>query len=234
MANPHEIVDRATWLDARKKLLADERELTRTRERLAQKRRALPWVRIDKPYRFQSTEGSIGLADLFEGRSQLAMYHFMFSPEWDIGCKSCSFWADGFNGIVSHLKARDVSFCAVSRAPVAKLQAHARRMGWSFRWVSSYEDDFNYDFGVSFTPEQLKNGSASYNFGVSPADGDEMPGISVFYRDPSGEVFHTYSCYARGIDMMNPTYQYLDLVPKGRDEAGLPHTMAWVQLHDAY
>jgi predicted dithiol-disulfide oxidoreductase (DUF899 family) len=240
----HEVVSKGEWVEARKRLLAKEKEFTRLRDQLSAERRALPWTRIDKDYTFDGPNGRETLAQLFGDRSQLAVYHFMFAPEWEVGCKSCSFWADNFNGITAHLRARDVAFAAISRAPLAKLQAFARRLGWTFKWVSSDESDFNYDFEVSFRPDALARGDATYNFArlsslrsggsvlnIAPSD---MPGISVFAKDESGAVFRTYSTFGRGLDMMNTAYHYLDLVPKGRDEAGLSHTMAWVKLRDLY
>jgi predicted dithiol-disulfide oxidoreductase (DUF899 family) len=191
-------------------------------------------VQVTKQYLFDGPEGKQTLGQLFNGRSQLIVYHFMFGPDWEVGCKSCSFWADNFNGIVPHLNQRDVTFVAVSRAPLAKLQAFATRLGWSFKWVSSSRNDFNYDYNVSFTPEDLADGSAIYNYAANKMNMPELPGISVLFKDAEGKVFHTYSCYARGLDMLNTAYHYLDLVPKGRDEAGLPHAMAWVRLRDQY
>ena len=240
----HEVVSKDEWLKARKRLLAKEKEFTRMRDQLSAERRALPWLRIDKDYSFDGPNGRETLAQLFGDRSQLVVYHFMFAPEWDVGCKSCSFWADNFNGITAHLRARDVAFAAISRAPFAKLKGFAKRLGWTFKWVSSDESDFNYDFEVSFRPDALARGEATYNFAklssfrsrgvvlnMTPSD---MPGISVFAKDESGAVFRTYSTFGRGIDMMNTAYQYLDLVPKGRDEGEQGHTMAWVKLRDLY
>jgi predicted dithiol-disulfide oxidoreductase (DUF899 family) len=239
----HEVVSNADWVEARKRLLAKEKEFTRMRDQLSAERRTLPWMRVDKDYTFDGPDGRETLAQLFGDRSQLVVYHFMFAPEWDVGCKSCSFWADNFNGITAHLRQRDVAFVAISRAPLAKLQAFARRLGWTFKWVSSQGTDFNYDFNVSFQPEALARGDATYNFArlsslrsggtvlnIAPSD---MPGISVFTKDASGAIFRTYSTYGRGLDMMNTAYHYLDLVPKGRDEAGQP-IMAWVKLRDLY
>ena len=191
-------------------------------------------MQVTKQYLFDGPEGKQTLGQLFNGRSQLIVYHFMFGPDWEVGCKSCSFWADNFNGIVPHLNQRDVTFVAVSRAPLAKLQAFATRLGWSFKWVSSSRSDFNYDYNVSFTPEDLADGSAIYNYAANKMNMPELPGISVFFKDAEGKVFHTYSCYARGLDMLNTAYHYLDLVPKGRDETGQPHSMAWVRLRDQY
>lgn len=228
------IVSKAEWLEARKRLLAKEKEFTHMRDQLSEQRRALPWMAVTEPYVFERTRGQATLAELFDGRSQLVVYHFMFAPDWQAGCKGCSFWADNFNGIVAHLKQRDVSFAAISRAPLPKLSAFARRLGWTFEWVSSSGSEFNRDYGVSFSPEDIARGEISYNYTTQKAYGPELPGISVFFKDADGNVFHTYSCYARGLDMMNTAYHYLDLVPKGRDEAGLPSTMSWLRLRDEY
>jgi predicted dithiol-disulfide oxidoreductase (DUF899 family) len=230
----HEVVSMGEWVEARKRLLAKEKEFTRVREQLSAERRQLPWMRIDKNYTFDGPNGRETLVQLFGDRSQLVVYHFMFAPEWEVGCKSCSFWADNFNGITAHLRQRDVAFAAVSRAPLAKLQAFAQRLGWTFKWVSSQSNDFNYDFEVSFKPEALARGDATYNFAKLQNANSDMPGISVFTKDESGTVFRTYSTFGRGLDMMNTAYHYLDLVPKGRDEAGQPYTMAWVKLRDLY
>jgi predicted dithiol-disulfide oxidoreductase (DUF899 family) len=174
------------------------------------------------------------LADLFAGKSQLIVYHFMFAPEWEAGCKSCSFWADNFNGVAAHLKQRDTTFLAVSRAPLAKLDAFRKRMGWTFKWVSSAGSDFNFDYAVSFKPEELAKGEVFYNYETRKMTTPELPGFSVFFKDQDGAIYHTYSCYSRGLDMLNGAYHMLDLTPKGRDEEGLSHTMAWVRLHDLY
>jgi predicted dithiol-disulfide oxidoreductase (DUF899 family) len=230
----HQVVSPEAWVAARKQLLTKEKEFTRLRDQLSQGRRDLPWVQVTKQYLFDGPEGKQTLGQLFNGRSQLIVYHFMFGPDWEVGCKSCSFWADNFNGIVPHLNQRDVTFVAVSRAPLAKLQAFATRLGWSFKWVSSSRSDFNYDYNVSFTPEDLADGSAIYNYAANKMNMPELPGISVFFKDAEGKVFHTYSCYARGLDMLNTAYHYLDLVPKGRDETGRPHSMAWVRLRGQY
>jgi len=231
----HKIVSATEWVAARKRLLAKEKEFTRLRDDLSRERRELPWVRVDKPYAFDGPDGRETLPELFAGRSQLVVYHFMFGPDWKVGCKSCSFWADNFNGIVAHLNQRDVTLVAISRAPLKKLRAFAKRLGWSFKWLSSLKSDFNFDFGVSFTPEQQEQGRVFYNYEMTSFPwGTEAPGISVFYKDAKGTIFHTYSCYSRGLDMLNTAYHYLDLVPKGRDEAGLPATMAWVRLRDEY
>jgi predicted dithiol-disulfide oxidoreductase (DUF899 family) len=183
---------------------------------------------------FDGPEGKQTLGQLFNDHSQLIVYHFMFGPDWEAGCKSCSLWADNFNGIVPHLNQRDVAFVAISRAPLPKLQAFAARLGWSFKWLSSSGSDFNYDYNVSFTPEGIAGGNAIYNYAINKMNMSDLAGISVFFKDADGNVFHTYSCYARGLDMLNTAYHYLDLVPKGRDEAGLPYTMAWVRLRDQY
>jgi predicted dithiol-disulfide oxidoreductase (DUF899 family) len=231
---PHKIVSQQEWIEARKALLAREKEFTRARDRLSEERRALPWVKVDKAYLFESAEGRKTLSDLFKGRPQLVVQHFMFAPAWNEGCKSCSFWADGYERMIPHLAARDTSFVAISRAPLAKLEAFKTRMGWTFDWVSSALSDFNFDYAVSFTPDQTKSGAKIYNFGTSGFGAEEAPGISVFYRDEAGDIFHTYSCFARGLDMMNAAYHYLDLTPLGRHEEGLPYPMDWVRLHDRY
>jgi predicted dithiol-disulfide oxidoreductase (DUF899 family) len=233
-ADKHKIVSQREWLAARKALLAKEKEFTKQRDRLSEERRALPWVKIEKSYSFEGPKGRQSLSDLFEGRSQLIVYHFMYGPEWGEGCMSCSFWADTFNGAIEHLKARDVTMIAVSRAPHSTLKAFQKRMGWSFKWVSSLGSDFNYDFHVSFTPEEQEKGPVFYNFQKQEFPSDEAPGISVFYKDKAGDIFHTYSTYARGLDAVNGAYQLLDLVPKGRDEAELPWPMAWVKHRDKY
>jgi predicted dithiol-disulfide oxidoreductase (DUF899 family) len=230
----HKIVTREEWIAARKAHLADEKEYTRARDRLSEERRALPWVKIDKDYGFDGPDGKVTLADLFKGRSQLVVQHFMFAPDWNEGCKSCSFWADGFERMTPHLAARDTTLVAISRAPLEKLAAFRQRMGWTFDWLSSANSDFNFDFAVSFTPEEIKSGDNIYNFGTSGFGAEEAPGISVFYRDQAGDIFHTYSCFARGLDMMNAAYHYLDLTPLGRHEEGLPYSMDWLRLRDQY
>jgi predicted dithiol-disulfide oxidoreductase (DUF899 family) len=238
--NPR-VVSHEQWLNERVALMAKEKEFTRLRDELSRQRRELPWEKVTKSYVFEGPRGQETLADLFEGRSQLVVYHFMFAPEWEEGCPGCSFWADSFNGLGAHLRARDVSFVAISRAPLARIDPFKRRMGWSFKWVSSGGNDFNYDYQVSLTPEALKAGTAVYNYSTTgmrlrgaPPVPSELPGVSVFYRDESGNVYHTYSAYARGIDAMNAAYQYLDLVPKGRDEDELPSPNAWWRHHDRY
>ncbi len=230
----HRVVSHKAWIEARRKFLAKEKKFTRLRDELSRQRRALPWETVDKQYVFDGPKGRETLPELFDGRSQLIVYHFMFAPEWDEGCKHCSFWADNFNGLGIHLNHRDVSFVAISRAPLAKLEAFRKRMGWSFRWVSSGQNDFNYDYQASFTRQEVESGAAFFNYSKSDVGVSDREGVSVFSRDPSGAVFHTYSSYARGIDMLNTAYHYLDLVPKGRDEDGLEFTQAWVRHHDRY
>jgi predicted dithiol-disulfide oxidoreductase (DUF899 family) len=230
----HQVVSADEWIDARRQLLAKEKNFLRLRDELSRERRELPWERVAKSYVFDGAVGRETLADLFEGRSQLIVYHFMFSPDAENGCKSCSFWADSYNGIIPHLNQRDVSFAAVSRAPLPKLQAFAARLGWSFKWVSSGNNDFNYDYHVSFRPEDVSHGTATYNYADYSQSMPDLPGFSVFFKDTGGDIFHTYSTYSRGLDPMNVAYQLLDLVPKGRDEAGLPYSMAWLKLHDQY
>lgn len=230
----HPVVSREAWLAARIALLAKEKEFTRLRDELSRQRRALPWVKVEKPYVFDGPHGQETLADLFEQRSQLIVYHFMFPPDWDEGCLHCSFWADSFNGSPVHLQHRDMTFVAISRAPLAKIEPFKQRMGWSFKWVSSFQSEFNFDYQVSFTPEEMQRGTAFYNYVQTDPGITDREGISVFYQDNSGSVFHTYSCYARGIDMVNATYQLLDLAPKGRDEQQLEDPQAWVRHHDRY
>lgn len=232
MTERHAVVSRQEWLAARKRLQAREKDFTRLRDELSAERRSLPWERVDKRYVFQTASGPQTLAELFGDKQQLVVYHFMFAPDWELGCKACSFWADNFNGITAHLAARDVSFTAISRAALPKLQAYARRLGWTFNWVSSGETDFNFDYEVSFRSEDHAAGKTTYNYAPAAGTFQEREGISVFYKDESGAVLHTYSCFARGVDMMNTAYQYLDLVPKGRDEAA--GAMAWLKRHDEY
>ncbi len=231
----HKVVSRDEWLIARQQHLIKEKEFTRLRDQLSQERRELPWVKIDKPYIFDGPNGKESLAEVFAGRSQLLVYHFMFGPEWSEGCKSCSFWADNFNSIIVHLNHRDATMVAISRAPLEKLLAFQQRMGWTFKWLSSYDNDFNSDFHVSFTKDDLAQGPTSYNYRVRETQTEgEAPGLSVFHRDASGVIFHTYSCYGRGLDMLNGAYHHLDVLPKGRDEAGLSFPQAWVKHHDKY
>ena len=230
----HRIVTRIEWIEARKQLLSREKDFTLRRDELSRQRRELPWVRVDKEYVFQGPEREETLADLFEGRTQLIVYHFMFGPDWEAGCKSCSFWADQFAGLATHLNQRDITLAAVSKAGMDKLQAYRNRLGWRFKWVSSSGNDFNHDYHVSFTAEEINRGEVFYNFQSGKFSSSELPGISVFCKNANGAVFHTYSCYARGLDMLNGAYQYMDLVPKGRDEHALSYPMAWVRRHDEY
>lgn len=231
----HKVVSRQEWLDARKAFLAKEKALTRQHDALLRERLELPWERIEKDYVFEGPKGKIKLAELFGDKSQLLIYHFMFGPEWEQGCPSCSMAADTFNANVVHLVQRDVAFAAVSRAPMGKIAAFQKRMGWSFPWVSSFGSDFNYDFAVSFTPEQMVTGKRPYNYGSIDFPSDEGPGFSAFYKNKDGEVFHTYSAYGRGGEGILGVYAMLDMVPLGRNEEGiLPHPMAWVRHHDRY
>ncbi|SMR81245.1 Predicted dithiol-disulfide oxidoreductase, DUF899 family [Aliiroseovarius halocynthiae] len=234
MTNPT-IASRAEWLEARKALLEQEKAHTKQKDALAEARRNLPWVKIDKTYRFQTTEGEKTLGQLFGPRSQLITYHFMFGPEWENPCKSCSFWADSYNGLSPHLGARDVAFVAVSSAPLERLTAFKDRMGWDFEWVSSFGSDFNFDYDVGFGPDRPKEMSRAYNFGtIADAPIDEMHGTSVFAKGDDGSVFHTYSMYGRGLDTTNAAYSYIDLTPKGRSEPAEGNPMAWLEYHDAY
>ena len=228
------IVSRAEWLEARKELLKKEKDLTRQRDALSAERRKLPWVRVEKQYVFDTAGGKETLADLFEGRSQMIVYHFMFGPEWQEGCPSCSFVMDHADGALIHLAQRDVTLLAVSRAPLPKIEAFKKRMGWRFKWVSSHQNDFNGDFHVSFTKDEMSKGKVDYNYDMGKFPSEEAPGISVFYKDGGGDIFHTYSTYARGTEVVVNTYNYLDLAPKGRDEDALAFTMSWVRHHDRY
>src|SRR5207302_5437659 len=231
--NP-KVVSREEWLAARKQLLAKEKKLTRERDAVAAERRQLPWVKVEKNYVFDSPSGKKTLADLFAGKSQLIVYHFMFGPDWQEGCPSCSFNMDHTDGALVHLAQRDVSFAAVSRAPLSKIEPFKKRMGWTFTWVSSHETDFNYDFHASFTPDQITKGKVEYNFDLVEFPSAEAPGVSVFHKDKDANIFHTTSACARGSENTINTYNYLDLVPKGRDEDSLPFTMAWLRHHDRY
>jgi predicted dithiol-disulfide oxidoreductase (DUF899 family) len=230
----HAVVSRQQWLSARIALLAKEKEFTRLRDELSRERRELPWVQVDTSYVFDGPNGKETLAQLFGTRSQLIVYHFMFSPEWDEGCPHCSFWADHYDGMVIHLDHRDATFVVISRAPLAKIQPFKKRMGWRFKWVSSNQTDFNYDYRVSFTPEDIRNRTAFYNYVKTDPGPADREGLSAFSKDERGVVFHTYSTYARGIDMLNGTYNVLDLAPKGRDEDSLESPQAWVRHHDRY
>ncbi len=230
----HKVVSREEWLKARKAHLAREKEFTRLRDKLSAERRDLPWVKVEKNYVFDAPKGKETLAELFDGRSQLIVYHFMFGPGWEQGCPSCSFLADHIDGSVVHLAHRDVTALAVSRAPLPQIEAFKKRMGWRFKWVSSYGNDFNFDYHVSFTKDEMAKDKVYYNYEMTEFDSEEAPGTSAFYKDGTGDIFHTYSSYARGLDMLVGAYNYLDLVPKGRDEEELPWTMAWVRHHDRY
>jgi len=233
--NTRKTVGRQDWLVARKKILEMEKALSKARDELTAARRELPQVKIEKDYVFQGGDCRLTLADLFGTHSQLIVQHFMFAADWDAGCPSCSFWADCYNGITEHLKARDIAMVVVSSAPVSKLLAFRERMGWSFQWVSCADGSFNQDFGVSFTPEHLDgDDQPNYNFGSSRFNGPEAPGISVFEKVTEETIYHTYSTYARGLDVFNPAYQLMDITPKGRAEHDLAHTMAWVRRHDEY
>jgi len=227
------VVSPAEWLAARKELLAKEKEFTRLRDELSRQRREMPWEKVEKPYVFEGANGKETLAELFDGRSQLIVYHFMMGPGWKEGCPSCSYLSDSFDGATIHLAHRDTSFAVISRAMLAEIQAFQKRMGWKFKWVSSFGTDFNYDFQVSQTAEEKAGGKAYYNYTQQEFPSEERPGLSVFFQR-DGQVFHTYSTYARGLDILVPTYNLLDLTAKGRDEDGLPHTMAWVRHHDRY
>jgi predicted dithiol-disulfide oxidoreductase (DUF899 family) len=228
----HQTVSHKDWTAARLALLAKEKAFTRARDELSAARRALPWEKVETNYVFEGARGNVSLADLFAGKSQLIVYHFMFGPDWEAGCKSCSFWADNYDRIVVHLNARDTNLVTVSRAPYERLAAYKQRMGWSFEWVSSLGNSFNRDYAVSFPDAQAREGN-NYNFATIRFDGEEAPGLSVFARE-GGDIFHTYSTYSRGLDMLNGAYHLLDLVPKGRDEAGLPYGMEWLRRHDEY
>ena len=229
---PPKIVSPAEWLAARKQLLAKERELTHLRDEISRQRREMPWEKVEKRYEFQGRTCKETLADLFDGRSQLVVYHFMLGPGWKEGCPSCSFLADSFDGARIHIAQRDTTFVVISRAPYAEIEAFKKRMGWQFKWVSSFGSDFNYDYQAS-APKNEEPGKAYYNYEVGEFPSEERPGASVFYKQ-DGDVFHTYSTYARGLDMNLPAYHWLDLTPKGRDEDGLPWPMAWVRHHDRY
>jgi len=232
--NTHQVVSPEKWLEARKAHLAKEKQLTRLRDELAAERRQLPWTPVEKNYTFESPHGKVTLADLFGGHSQLLVYHFMFGPDWQEGCPSCSYVCDHLNGAVPHLAARDVSLVMVSRAPLSKIEPFKKRMGWRFPWVSSQSNDFNHDYQVSFTPQEMAKGEVYYNYTMQKFPSAEAPGASVFFKHKDGKIFHTYSTYGRGLDPFVTTYILLDLVPKGRDEDQLPFSMSWVRHHDRY
>lgn len=229
----HKVVTPKEWLAARKRLLLKEKKFSKVRDQLNRERRALPWLNVEKLYVFDSPEGKLTLAELFGAKSQLIVYHFMFGPGWKEGCPHCSFWADHYDSVNFHIGQRDTTFVVISRAPLNEIEPFKKRMGWRFRWVSSNENDFNFDFHVSFTPQELKSGKPFYNYRTVKMDIDEREGVSAFYKDNAGQVYHTYSAYARGIDLMNTTYNFLDLTAKGRDEKP-GHAQDWVRYHDRY
>lgn len=232
---PHMVVSHEEWVAARREFLKKEKEFTRLRDRLNEERRALPWEKIEKQYVFDGPKGKEALADLFDGRGQLIVWHFMFGPDWQQGCSHCSFWADGWNGVVEHLKHRDTTMIAISRAPLSKIESFKRRMGWGFKWVSSANTDFNFDYQASARPEELIAKKVLYNYQEMEPFSDQMHGCSAFYKDERGDIFHTYSTYARGVDMLNVAYQFLDLTAKGRDEDwSQEHSSGWVRHHDRY
>src|SRR5450755_5195763 len=230
----HEVVSPKDWTTSRKELLRKEKEFTKLRDEISRQRRELPWEKVEKQYVFDTPNGKQTLAQLFDGRSQLIIYHFMFGPGWEAGCPSCSYLADHFDGSTIHLANRDVTLAVVSRAPFAEIEAFKKRMGWKFQWVSSFGSDFNFDYHVSFTPEEKAQGKVAYNYGQREFPSNEGPGASVFAKNAAGEVFHTYSTYARGLDILMGAYNFLDLVPKGRDEDGFDFSMSWVRHHDKY
>ncbi|MFH0129444.1 DUF899 domain-containing protein [Variovorax sp. VaC1] len=232
----HPVVSKDRWLAQRKALLAREKELTHLRDQIARERRALPWTRVEKNYVFDAPEGRRALADLFDGRRQLLVQHFMLGPDWEQGCPSCSFMADHIEGMRLHLAHRDTALLVVSRAPLAEIERFRQRMGWQFKWVSAHDSDFNYDYAVSFKPQEWAEGKGEvfYNYSVRPFPAQEAPGISVFYKDDAGEIFHTYSTYERGVEVMMGTYNLVDLTPKGRDEHNPLYPMDWVRHHDRY
>ena len=230
----HTVVSPDPWLAARLALLAREKELTQLHDQIARERRALPWVHVEKDYVFEGLQGRRSLAELFEGRRQLLVQHFMLGPDWEQGCPSCSYMADHSDGMTVHLAHRDTTLVAISRAPLAEIQRFKQRMGWQFNWVSSHGSDFNFDYGVSFTPQEQAKNEVTYNYGRQPFESEEMPGISVFYRNDAGEIFHTYSTYRRGVEVMMGTYHLLDLTPMGRNERDVAYKMEWVRHHDRY
>ena len=230
----HSTVTPSEWLAARKELLAEEKRLTRQMDAVSATRRALPWVKIEKDYQFDSRRGRVSLAELFAGRSQLVIQHFMLGPGWGEGCPSCSYMADHTDGMTVHLAHRDTTFVAISRAPLAEIERFRQRMGWQFTWVSANGSDFNHDFHVSFTAQEQASDEAYYNYTMGPARGEEAPGISVFFKNDAGEVFHTYSTFGRGVEVMMGTYHLLDLTPEGRSERDVPYKMEWVRHHDRY
>ena len=233
-AQKHKVVSKDEWLKASKEFLEKEKEFTQKRDEISRQRRELPWVKVDKNYVFDTTEGKKTLAELFENHSQLIVYHFMFGPRWKEGCPGCSFVSDHIDSILPHLKAKDVSLVVISRGPLTQIEPFKKRMGWQFKWASSYGSDFNYDYNVSFTKEQLDTGEVNYNYQMQSPHSEEAHGHSVFYKDENGDIFHTYSSYARGCEMMLTTYSYLDILPKGREEESFNPPMSWVRHHDRY
>ncbi len=225
-------VSRDEWLEARKAHLVREKEFTRLRDQLTRERQALPRVLVDKEYEFETTSGRQSLGDLFDGKKQLLVYHFMFGPDWDEGCPSCSFWADNFNGIDIHLAHRDTTLIAISNTDLDRIEAYRKRMGWTFKWVSSLGSDFNRDYQVTFTPDEVEKGELYYNYEMTSFPSTEGPGMSVFYRDDDGRIYHTYSCYARGLDMLNGAYHMIDLTPICRNEKKV--NMYWLCRRDQY
>ena len=227
------VVSEKDWISARKKLLLKEKKFSKLRDELNLQRRKLPWVKVEKDYVFEGPKGNVPFADLFGGKSQLLIYHFMFGPGWGDGCAHCSFWADHYDSVNLHIGQRDIALVVVSRAPWKEIAPFKKRMGWKFGWVSSGKTTFNFDFGVSFTPEQIKNRTAIYNFAPLNMDIDEREGVSAFYKDKNGDIYRTYSSYARGIDLMNTTYNFVDLTAKGRDEKP-GEAQDWVRYKDEY
>lgn len=230
----HPVVSQEQWLEARKAHLKKEKEFTRLRDELSRERRELPWVKVEKDYAFESAAGKQSLLELFDGRSQLLVYHFMYGPDWEEGCPSCSFWADNFSGLDVHLAHRDLTMVAISNAPLKNLSAYKKRMGWDFNWVSSLGSDFNRDYQVTFDAKDVEKGELYYNYETRGFPSEEGPGASAFVRDDDGNVYHTYSCYSRGLDMLNAAYHWMDIAPKGRDEDALPYSMAWLKRRDQY
>jgi predicted dithiol-disulfide oxidoreductase (DUF899 family) len=229
----HKVVSGKQWVAVRKKFLVEEKKFTKALDKLRQKRRNLPWVKVEKEYIFDGPDGEESLSDLFAGKSQLVTYHFMFGPDWDEGCAHCSFWADHYDGTLPHLAQKDTALVVISRAPFNRIKAFQKRMGWRFKWVSSAKTDFNFDYHVSFTPEELQSETAIYNYRPLDMDIDEREGVSAFYKDTKGDIYHTYSSYERGIDMLNTTYHFLDITARGRDE-NPEHSQDWVKHHDKY
>lgn len=228
------VVSHEEWLKKRKELLAAEKAFTRERDALTAKRQNMPWVRIEKDYIFEGPNGKETLSDLFNGKDQLVIYHFMYGPDWEEGCPSCSFWADNFNGVSVHLAHIDIALAAISNTSLAKIDAYKKRMGWDFNWVSSLGSDFNRDFHVSFTPQEVESGEMEYNYQKTRFPSSEAPGISVFVKDEGGAVYHTYSTYSRGLDMLNGAYHFIDLTPKGRNSEGEHGNMHWLERRDQY